>query len=157
MNVGDPQWQALVIKAAACLGVSVDAVQAARMGRMAGELLDWNRRINLTAITDPQEVALSAVTLAELRYGAACSARPDTNHQVIDDFISGVLILGLDDEIAYAFGELKSQLRQRGALIDDFDLLIAATAHRYEMTVITHNRDHFARIRELPVEDWVHA
>ena len=58
MNVGDPQWQALVIKAAACLGVGVDPVQAARMGRMAGELLDWNRRINLTAITDPQEVAL---------------------------------------------------------------------------------------------------
>jgi tRNA(fMet)-specific endonuclease VapC len=107
--------------------------------------------------TDPEEVAISVVTLAELRYGAACSANPGTNHQVIDDFISGVLVLGLDGEIACAFGEFKSQLRLQGALIDDFDLLIAATAHRYRMTVITHNRSHFARLRELLVEDWVHA
>jgi predicted nucleic acid-binding protein len=107
--------------------------------------------------TAPEEVAISVVTLAELRYGAACSAKPSTNHQVIDDFISGVLVLGLDGEVARAFGEFKSQLRLRGALIDDFDLLIAATAHRYGMTVITHNRDHFARVHTLPVEDWVHA
>jgi tRNA(fMet)-specific endonuclease VapC len=55
------------------------------------------------------------------------------------------------------FGELKSVLRRQGALIDDFDLLIAATAHRHEMTVITHNLDHFDRVSELLVEDWVSA
>jgi predicted nucleic acid-binding protein len=105
--------------------------------------------------TDPEEIAISIVTLAELRYGAACSTKPGENHQVIDDFISGLLILGLDRETADVFGEFKSQLRKHGALIDDLDLLIAATAYRYGMTVITHNRDHFARLRELSVDDWV--
>jgi predicted nucleic acid-binding protein len=36
---------------------------------------------------DPQTIAISVITLAELRYGAAYSARPADNHQAIDDFI----------------------------------------------------------------------
>jgi predicted nucleic acid-binding protein len=106
---------------------------------------------------DPEAVAISVVTLAELRYGAAWSARPEANHQVVGDFASGVIVLGLDDEIAHLFGEFKAQLRRRGALVDDFDLLIAATAHHYRLTLITHNLEHFERISELQLEDWVVA
>jgi predicted nucleic acid-binding protein len=105
----------------------------------------------------PEAIAVSVVTLAELRYGAAWSARPEANHQVVGDFASGVIVLGLDDEIAHLFGEFKAQLRRRGALIDDFDLLIAATAHHYRLTLITHNQAHFRRIPELQMEDWVLA
>jgi len=104
---------------------------------------------------DPEAIAVSVVTLAELRYGAACSARPEANHHVIDDFASGVIVLGLDDEIAHRFGDFKAHLRSQGALIDDFDLLIAATAYHYRLTLITHNLNHFERISELQVEDWV--
>jgi tRNA(fMet)-specific endonuclease VapC len=107
--------------------------------------------------TAPETIAISVATLAELRYGAACSTRPKANHQVVDDFASGVIVLGLDDEIACAFGEFKAQLRSQGSLIDDFDLLIAATAYRHRLTLVTHNLDHFHRIPEVHVEDWVHA
>jgi tRNA(fMet)-specific endonuclease VapC len=109
------------------------------------------------AAVDPESLAISVVTLAELRYGAACSARREANHEVIDDFTSGVILLGLDDAIAHVFGDLKARLRERGALIDDFDLLIAATAHRYHLTLITHNLEHFDRIHQLQAEDWVLA
>jgi tRNA(fMet)-specific endonuclease VapC len=104
---------------------------------------------------DSETVAISAVTLAELHYGAACSARPEANHQVVDDFASGVVVLGRDGETARLFGEFKAQLRKRGLPIDDFDLLIAATAHRNPLMLITHNLDHFARLPELQLEDWV--
>jgi tRNA(fMet)-specific endonuclease VapC len=106
---------------------------------------------------DAESIAISVVTLAELRYGAACSARPQANHQAKDDFASGLTVIGLDDEITRVFADFKAQLRRRGALIDDFDLLLAATAHRYRMTLVTHNRDHFGRIPELQLEDWVRA
>lgn len=109
------------------------------------------------AAVDAESLAISVVTLAELRYGAACSARPEANHEVIDDFASGIMLLGLDDGIARTFGDLKAQLRARGALIDDFDLLIAATAYRYQLTLITHNLDRFRRIHQLQAEDWVTA
>jgi tRNA(fMet)-specific endonuclease VapC len=109
------------------------------------------------AAVDPEAVAISVVTLAELRYGAAWSTKPEANHQVVGDFASGVIVLGLDAEIARLFGDFKAQLRKRGALIDDFDLLIAATAHHYRLTLITHNLEHFRRIPELQIEDWVVA
>jgi predicted nucleic acid-binding protein len=108
-------------------------------------------------VVDSEAVAISVITLAELRYGAACSARPEANHQVVGDFVSGIIILGLADQIAHLFGEFKAQLRRRGALIDDFDLLIAATAHHHRLTLITHNLEHFHCIPELQVEDWVRA
>ena len=109
------------------------------------------------AAADPESLAVSVVTLAELRYGAACSTRPEANHKVIDDFIGGVMLLGLDDEIARVFGDLKAELRVRGTLIDDFDLLIGATAHRHQLMLITHNLAHFERIHQLQAEDWVIA
>ena len=104
---------------------------------------------------DPKSVAISVITLAELCYGAACSAQPEANHQVVDDFASGVRVLGLDEDISRLFGEFKSQLRKQGMLIDDFDLLIAATARHHRLTLITHNLDHFSRLPELQLEDWV--
>ena len=39
------------------------------------------------AAVGPEVIAISVITLAELRYGAACSARPASNHQAVDDFI----------------------------------------------------------------------
>jgi predicted nucleic acid-binding protein len=113
-------------------------------------------RERLSAV-DPDAVAISVVTLAELRYGAACSDRPEANQVVVDDFASGIIVLGLDDYIARLFGKFKAQLRRRGALIDDFDLLIASTAHHYRLTLITHNLAHFGRIPDLQVADWVPA
>ena len=56
-NVKDPCWRQWVVGGARDLGVTVSAGQAAQMARCAAELLAWNRRINLTAITDPAEVA----------------------------------------------------------------------------------------------------
>jgi tRNA(fMet)-specific endonuclease VapC len=106
-------------------------------------------------VVDSEAVAVSVVTLAELRYGAACSAKPEANHQVVDDFASGVVVLGLGEEIARLYGDFKSQLGKHGMLIDDFDLLVAATAHHHRLTLITHNLEHFHRLPELQLEDWV--
>lgn len=67
-------------------------------------------------------------TLAELRYGAAYSERPANNHQAINDFISAITVLGLTPEAVSIFGDVKANLRRNGQLIEDMDLLIAATA-----------------------------
>jgi 16S rRNA (guanine527-N7)-methyltransferase len=51
-------WRQWVVDGARDLGVAVTDAQAVQMARCAAELLAWNRRINLTAITDPAEVAI---------------------------------------------------------------------------------------------------
>ncbi len=101
-----------------------------------------------------QAIGISIVTLAELRYGAVCSARPEANHQAIDAFISGITVVGLDPAITNTFAAVKADLRQRGMLIDDFDLLIAATARTYHLTLVTNNAQHFSRIPDLLLANW---
>ena len=102
----------------------------------------------------PSEVAISIVTLAELRYGAACSARPDDNHRAIDDFAQGISLLGIDPAITRVYGDFKASLRATGELLEDFDLLIGATASSLKLTLVTNNLDHFRRITGLRLETW---
>ena len=102
-----------------------------------------------------QRIAVSVITLAELRYGAAFSSRPEANHHAIDAFMSGITILGVDPAVAWVFGDVKTDLRNRGLLIDDFDILIAATALTGGLTVVTNNSAHFGRVPGLQFENWL--
>lgn len=58
MQVGSERWCQLLREGAACSGLSLSHRQVQQMARHAAELLGWNRKINLTAITDPEEVAV---------------------------------------------------------------------------------------------------
>jgi tRNA(fMet)-specific endonuclease VapC len=64
-------------------------------------------------------------------------------------FVSGLAVLPLDDAITETFGRTRASLRRRGLLIPDLDLLIAATALAYDLTLLTRNRRHFQRIPDL--------
>jgi 16S rRNA (guanine527-N7)-methyltransferase len=58
MQIGSPQWKALVIEGAGGLGLAVTPQQAEAFATHAREMLRWNRVTNLTAITDPRDVAI---------------------------------------------------------------------------------------------------
>ncbi len=58
MKIGSDEWLSLVQDAAAQLEISVNRQQAEQFSLHAQWLLEWNRKINLTAITDPREVAI---------------------------------------------------------------------------------------------------
>ena len=53
------------------------------------------------------------------------------------------------------FGEIKSRLELQGNIIDDMDILIAATALHNNLILITNNTSHFSRIEDLRIENWV--
>jgi 16S rRNA (guanine527-N7)-methyltransferase len=61
MIIGSPQWVKLIIDGAKILGVEVDQKQAHLFAIHAGELINWNTKINLTAITDPVDVAIKHI------------------------------------------------------------------------------------------------
>jgi tRNA(fMet)-specific endonuclease VapC len=107
------------------------------------------------AVADPENVGISSVTLAEPRYGAACSARPEENHQLLDDFIAGLTVIDMNAVIAGMYGEIKAELRRHGLLLEDFDLAIGATALVVDLTLVTNNEEHFRRIPGLRIENWL--
>jgi 16S rRNA (guanine527-N7)-methyltransferase len=58
MGIGSNQWRDLILEGASQLGVKVTVEQADKFAVHGRELLLWNRKTNLTAITDPVEVAV---------------------------------------------------------------------------------------------------
>lgn len=57
-------------------------------------------------------------------------------------------------EDGHDFGRIKADLVKRGLIIDDFDISIAGTAIKNDLTVVTDNIKHFSRIEGLKVESW---
>ena len=65
-----------------------------------------------------------------------------------------IIILDFTFEAAVAFADIKLKLRNQGNIIEDFDLLIAATAIANEAILVTRNIKHFQRILGLEVVEW---
>jgi 16S rRNA (guanine527-N7)-methyltransferase len=58
MDIGSNDWQDLIIDGARKLGIEIDEDATAAFSTHASELITWNRKINLTAIKDPREIAI---------------------------------------------------------------------------------------------------
>ena len=103
----------------------------------------------------PSEVAISAVTLYELEYGAARSQWPEKNRNMLKLFLAPFTILPFDSNDAIAAGEIRCQLEKAGMPIGPYDLQIAAQGLARRYTVVTHNIGEFERVPNLKVVDWV--
>jgi 16S rRNA (guanine527-N7)-methyltransferase len=58
MKIGSRKWQRFIIDSARELGIEIDERVSASFSIHASELLNWNRKINLTAITNPRDIAI---------------------------------------------------------------------------------------------------
>jgi tRNA(fMet)-specific endonuclease VapC len=102
----------------------------------------------------PAELCMSAVTLAELRYGAS-HANARRLHRLIDGFVRDVAVMPFDESCAGRFGQIAADLAARGTPIGDIDAMIAAHALALDVTLVTNNVKHFGRIAGLHIENWV--
>jgi tRNA(fMet)-specific endonuclease VapC len=64
-------------------------------------------------------------------------------------------ILPLTDGIVVRAAIIYADLYQRGALIGDADILIAATGLEHGLTIVTNNQHHYQRISGLQIENWL--
>lgn len=71
-----------------------------------------------------------------------------------DELCQNSIVLPLSDEIVVRAADVFAGLRKQGAIIDDGDILIAATAQVHDLVLITNNLAHFRRIPDLRSETW---
>ena len=102
----------------------------------------------------PDEVAISVIAVAELRYGADKSARVVENHARLDRFLEEVATLDFDQGAARAYGGLRSALERSGSVIGPNDMLIAAQAVARGVVLVTANQAELERVDGLDVESW---
>jgi tRNA(fMet)-specific endonuclease VapC len=96
---------------------------------------------------------ISEITLAELKYGVENSEKPEKNRKALADFLTGVTVLPIFHALDL-YAKEKARLRKAGTPVDDFDLLIGATAVTHGLTMVTNNTDRFKRISGIDLEDW---
>lgn len=100
-------------------------------------------------------VALSAITAAELEYGARKSASYEIESKAVKKVLSPFRLLQFDGiECAEHYGRIRHTLESGGVPIGAMDLLIAAHALATDSTLVSNNKSHFSRIKDLRLETW---
>jgi len=108
----------------------------------------------LTSLS-PGEAGISAITLAELRYGVAKSAQKEKNGLALDEFLLPLEVADFDEPAADAYGVVRAALEKAGTPIGSLDTQIGAHALSVGAILVTHNSREFRRIPGLAVEDWL--
>lgn len=102
----------------------------------------------------PGEVGISAVTEAELLYGAHQSGQVEHNLAAVLDFSAQMEVVAFDSQVTDVYGRLRTHLERRGTPIGPLDLQIAATALAHDLPLVTNNTREFQRVPDLRLEDW---
>jgi tRNA(fMet)-specific endonuclease VapC len=96
--------------------------------------------------------SLSIVTYGELLYGAKKSKQVERNLAVVYKIRELFPVIDVDMAVMETFSDLKAKYSLKGNTIDDFDLLIAATALTTNCVLVTNNEKHFKKIEGLRME-----
>ena len=125
-----------------------DAISELLRRRPAKRYLEW-----LSSVPRSEQWT-SAVVVGELYKGAFRSADRERHLRNIDERVLPALtVLPYDTGVAREFGAIRAQLEERGELLPDADLQIAATAVRHGLTLVSGNLRHFARVPGLDLSD----
>ena len=101
------------------------------------------------------ELAMSVVTLGELRFGAEKSQAKQQAMTVIDTLTSLMNVAELAHDVAEHYGNIRAALQTSGQMIGNNDLWLAAHARSQDWILVTNNEKEFLRVDGLKVENWV--
>jgi len=109
----------------------------------------------MQAGVDAQDIAISAITRAELRYGVELMDKFDKRRRRIDLLLMELPTLPWSIEAADEFGRIRAYLKRNGRPVGEFDTQIAAHALTEKLILVTHNTHHFENVPNLKLEDWM--
>lgn len=112
------------------------------------------RVLDRLRLVDIATVAVSSITVAELQYGVAKSARPEQNSLALAAFLAPLGVEPFDDAAAAVYGTVRAALERAGTPVGSLDMLIGAHALALGRTIVTNNVREFVRIEGLKVENW---
>ncbi len=98
------------------------------------------------------ELTSSFICLAELYEGIYRVKDRVRAEKAVLNFFTGLSeVYGLDREVAENFGRIRAELKRGGKIIEDLDILLAATCLTHNLTLVTYNAKHFKRVKDLKV------
>ena len=100
------------------------------------------------------QLAMSAISVGELIYGAENSARRSQNLRMIEEFTGRLDVLPFTAEAAAHYGQIRAALRAQGRPAGVHDMLIGGHARSGGFILVTNNTREFTRMPGLQVENW---
>lgn len=105
------------------------------------------------AALDREQVWLSAIVAAELRFGAAKLGVPRFQ-AAVEAWLAGFDVRPWPLEATVQYAQVRAALERAGKPIGGMDLMIAAHALAEDSVLITNNAREFHRVPGLAVEEW---
>jgi tRNA(fMet)-specific endonuclease VapC len=112
-----------------------------------------NERTVVEQIEDAEEIFIPSIVIGELYYGARKSGRVRENVARIELFAEANVVLLCDNETSRWYGVVKDLLRQKGSLIPENDVWIAALALRQGLVLVTRDSN-FEAVTNLKTVSW---
>lgn len=103
----------------------------------------------------PDNMVVSSITLAELRFGLEKSSRRDTTRDRLNKVLAALNVVAFDERAAETYGRIRAALESAGKPIGPLDTLIAAHAVSLNVTLVTGNVREFSGVPGLHVESWI--
>ena len=103
-----------------------------------------------------ESIHISSVVYAELRYGLEYGSKRlrAAREKQLNQFLALLTIHDWNKQAAEQYGKVNAFLREKGMMIGNMDMLIAAHALSLKATLITNNSREFQRIPDLKLENW---
>ena len=95
----------------------------------------------------PDERGTSTICVGEILEGLTFNKEKDEFSRLV----SLMTIYDVNLKVVVKFAEIRKKLRENGSLIDNLDILIAATCLANDLVLITNNLKHFERIEGLKI------
>ncbi|MEM1523623.1 MAG: type II toxin-antitoxin system VapC family toxin [Thermofilaceae archaeon] len=105
------------------------------------KLIDTSWLVELLRRKSFEEGAISLITLIEVLRGVPAGKREIVKKLLEESFD----VLGIDNSVVRIYCELYDELKKRGSLVPDADLLIASTAIAHNLVLRTKDR-HFKEL-----------
>ncbi len=92
--------------------------------------------------------------LCELEAGIRGLSRPDEHRRALTLLLARIRIWLLDGTTAATYGQIYQELRSRGCVLSQIDMMVAALTRQMRVTLLTADRD-FSVVPDVPVENWL--
>ncbi|MGI4826807.1 MAG: type II toxin-antitoxin system VapC family toxin [Janthinobacterium lividum] len=102
----------------------------------------------LINLSSNEVAAVSAITVAEIRYGLAKKPEATALKSLMDSFLASIQVLAWGTDEAEVYGTIRAKLEKKGITLGNMDMMIAAHAIVNKATLVTNDKA-FAQVDEL--------
>ena len=100
------------------------------------------------------KVGTCVPVLCEIEAGIRQVSQPDVYRENLSRLLRQVRVWPIDLTTALRYGEIHFDLRRRGRVLSQVDMIVVALARQMNLIVVTSDQD-FAALPDVPVENWL--